>query len=370
VRHRLMSEALRIGVDGMPLSRPLTGVGNYTDRLVQRLAYEPDIRVTVGLYSTLKEPQPDLANLNHSGVSFDALPAFRSRVWSRAATYGVPLPYEAILPRQDLYIFPNFRSQHSRHPTVSVIHDFTFVRFPELVPEAYRAVLERVVPRTVDNSDLLVVPSPTIREEALSLYEADPSRTVVVPPLPPPRAAGVREPPRVKRILFVGTVEPRKNLGVLLRAAEIARLQGTDVRLDIVGGGDARLLHSHPGNGSWLRVHGYLGDDDLAHLFDTTAALAMPSWYEGYGMPIVEAMDRGVPVILSDLAVFRWIGGSAALYADPSSPDEWAHRLQDVTDDEAWRKLSAAVLGEAESVRAREESYFQSFMSILRLLAV
>lgn len=296
---------VRVGVDGMSLSRPLTGVGNYTARLVQRLAEEPGMSVTVGLYTTLGEEAPDLSHLRRKGVAIRPLPPLRSRIWSRASSYGVPLPYEAVLPGQDIYLFPNFRSQPSRRPTVSVIHDFTFARFPDLVPDGYRAILDRVVPRTVETSDLLLVPSPVIREEALSLYDADPSRTLVVPPLPPPSVASARGRPNRGKVLFLGTMEPRKNLPLVVRAVEIARSHGADLSLDIVGGGDPRTLGDSPESRGWLRVHGFLSNGDVSDLLDTTSALLMPSWYEGYGMPILEAMDRGTPVVVSDIPVFR-----------------------------------------------------------------
>ncbi|MBV8170957.1 MAG: glycosyltransferase family 4 protein [Candidatus Eremiobacteraeota bacterium] len=159
------------------------------------------------------------------------------------------------------------------------------------------------------------------KREIVRLLGVDPARIHVIhqaaaPPLPLPAGstATARRDARERYLLFVGEVEPRKDIATLLEAMQ--RLP-TDLRATtkLIVVGRARGLPHAAGNGTQVELAGEIADDaQLAELYAGAAALAFPSRYEGFGLPVLEAMSYGTPVVASDAASIPEVGGDAALY--------------------------------------------------------
>jgi alpha-1,3-rhamnosyl/mannosyltransferase len=204
------------------------------------------------------------------------------------------------------------------------------------------------------------------------------ARGTVVPPWFPDRrasspSAGALADLGVSKayVLMVGTVEPRKN--VLMAARVVARLRdrGRDLRLVVVGrrgwvGSEEMAgLNELQGQGAVIWP-GYVTDDQRDALYAGATALLLPSVYEGFGMPLVEAMAAGVPCCCSKIPVFEEVAGDAALALDPASPDEWVDGLERLLDSPTLAdKLRADGLARAASyslartARALEEAIGQ-----------
>jgi len=163
----------------------------------------------------------------------------------------------------------------------------------------------------------------------------------------------------MRYVLHVGTLEPRKNLPLLLDAFEALHTSGeADVpSLVLVGGSGwksdalkARLAQLE--RAGWLQLEGYADDDRLADIYRHAEWLALPSLYEGFGLPVVEAMVAGVPLLLSDIPVLREMAGDAALYASPTDGGAWTELLRRALagggDSDLRRKMA-----ETASARAR-----------------
>jgi glycosyltransferase involved in cell wall biosynthesis len=156
----------------------------------------------------------------------------------------------------------------------------------------------------------------------------------------------------------VGTVEPRKNLGVLLDAWRRLRLPDPPAlvvcgRIGWVDEETRSALRQAEGEG-WLVHFDYAEDAELAALYKGALAVALPSWYEGFGLPALEACAHGAPVLASDLPVLREVLGDAALFVPPGDPAAWAAAIRRVAGDP---ELARHLADLAEAGRARAAAF-------------
>jgi glycosyltransferase involved in cell wall biosynthesis len=224
---------------------------------------------------------------------------------------------------------------------VIVVHDLTYKRFPELLQKETLENLERTMQREIALADAIVCVSETTRRDLLHFYDVDPRRAVAIlsglgalPPAEP--IAGL--PPRY--LLFVSTIEPRKNLPALLDAFERLRARGAyDGALVVVG----RVGWKSESLVPRLRQRGvvhldYVPARQLATVYQHAEAFIFPSLYEGFGFPLLEAMAHGVPAIAARSSSLPEIGGEAALYFDPQQPAELEAQLDRLLHDPALRE--------------------------------
>jgi glycosyltransferase involved in cell wall biosynthesis len=357
---------VRVGLDATPLLGPRTGVGRYVAGLAGALA-------------TLAGPEPEeLALVPFSWRGTAGLPAAapsgpRVRVGRRRAPARLLQaawsrlswpPVEWLAGPVDVFHATNFTAPPTRRAaTVVTIHDLTYLRHPEMVSDA-SARYRHLVPRALDRGALVVTPTAAVAAEVAEAYGLDSKRLVVTPlgvddtwrqtaPPDPAWLAAHGLPGRY--LLFVGNREPRKNLGTLL-AAYRSLLESR------VGAGTAPapaattapplVLVGPPGWGETLdtaglpadavRTPGYLPEPDLARVVAGAAALVLPSWYEGFGLPALEALACGTPVVAADLPALREVLADQAERVPPGDADALADALLRVLDDPGGEPARAA----------------------------
>ena len=218
--------------------------------------------------------------------------------------------YLRALPRAargwDVLHCPTFRGPlHAKSPVVVTIHDLAFLRHPDTFPVWHRFSGRALAGLVARRADAVVAVSDFTRREAVELLEVPTERIRVVPNGVEPVFTPDGPAAEGDYILAVGTLEPRKNLA---RAVEAARLAGVELRVagaEGWGGVDA------PG-----RV-GFVPDDELARLYRGARCLVFPSRYEGFGIPILEAMACGTPVVTSVGGALEETAGGAAVLVDP-----------------------------------------------------
>ena len=246
--------------------------------------------------------------------------------------------------RAELLLSPANLAPLAGRGNVVVVHDSAPFREPGWYGRVYGAWHRALVPRIARRARLVIVPSEHVRAELVDLLGLDSGRVRAVPPgvdaaftnppAPEPllRRLGLRQP----YVLAVGTDSPRKNLGLLDRIAPA--LESAGLQVAIAGSGRPYLPASAPGGARRL---GYVPDADLPALYAGAAALAMPSLYEGFGLPCVEAMAAGTPVVAADRAALPEACGGAALLADPDDLDAFAAALIAAAGAERGRLVAA-----------------------------
>lgn len=246
--------------------------------------------------------------------------------------------------RAELLLSPANLAPLAGRANVVVVHDSAPFREPGWYGRVYGAWHRALVPRIARRARLVIVPSEHVRAELVDLFGLDPERVRTIapgvgasfaaPPDPGPllRRLGLRRP----YVLALGTDGPRKNLGLLDAIAP--ELEAAGLQVAIAGSSRPYLPESARGGARRL---GYVAEADLPALYAGAAAFAMPSLYEGFGLPCVEAMAAGTPVVAADRAALPEACGGAALLVDPDDPDAFAAALLEAAGPECERLVAA-----------------------------
>ena len=327
-------------IDADVLGRERTGEETYVANLLREL---PALTDELAFVAVTRHPE-----LIPEGVEAIHLPA-RSQELRMAWT----LPRLMRRARSDLAHFQHAIPLRCPCPAVVTVHDLSFEREPKLLGPKDRFVFRRVVPRAARNAVRLIAVSERTKADLVELYDIPPERITVahhgidptfVPgkvreplnPRPPSRVPGTVEGDAYA--LFVGSIQARKNPLAAVDAASAAGL-----RLVVAGPmRDRELARELERRGADLR--GYLDMPALADLYRGAACLVLPSRYEGFGLPVLEAMACGTPVVAAPEPALREVAGDAALYAEPG---ELADALRRAVSDRD--RLVAAGLERAKA---------------------
>ena len=238
---------------------------------------------------------------------------------------------------------------HPRVPLVVTVHDAAPELFPEAFPARGRRFHRLGLAAAAQRADLVLTVSDRAAEEIALHSTIRPERIRVVPNGIAPRALeparrhellaarGLADTPFV---LWVGSLEPRK--GVATVVAAMARLGRPDVHLVLAGfpgwlGDDLVPAADRAALGARLHQLGVVGDEELWALYGGAAVFAFPSRHEGFGLPVIEAMSQGTPVVASDIPVLREVAGRAARFVAPGAVEQWAEAIQALLADDAER---------------------------------
>ncbi|HEU4480813.1 MAG TPA: glycosyltransferase family 1 protein, partial [Actinomycetota bacterium] len=275
---------------------------------------------------------------------------FPNRVYRKLRGLNALPPVEWLLGPLDAMLGPAYVTWRcSRAAELPVVHDLSFIRFPESVSWQNLYFLRWNVPRMIKRAATVVTVSESSRREIAARFDVPASDVAVVPNGCDHERFGDPDAPRAfdlppGYLLFVGTREPRKNLPMVLRAHEHLSATRADVPpLVVVGGAGWRgkelesALERHR-LARDVRILGYVPDELLAGLYQDAAALVFPSLYEGFGLPIVEAMAAGCPVVTSDRGAMAEVGGSAVVAVDPEDHVSIASGIARILDDPSLRE--------------------------------
>lgn len=332
---------MKIGIDARPLSYPLTGIGFYLRSLLDALQVVDQDNKYV-LVSNMGINY-EITNPNWSRSEGRRSEKLISTVWIQtiapflAKRLGLDLFWS---PRHHL---PLFLPRSVK--TVVTIHDLVHIFFPETMLRQ-NLIIERMLMRSsIILADVVVAVSCSTRNEILGTYSIDPEkvRTVYsgIPAFPESRSVDLLAwLPKNPYFLFVGTLEPRKNLERILGAFELVHSAGYDPDLVITGSSgwkNEKLLKIARISPLGNRIHftGYVTRQRLAQLYRNALGLLFPSLYEGFGFPILEAMHFGTPVITSNCSSMPEIAGDAAILVNPRNTSEIAQAMESLISDKA-----------------------------------
>jgi glycosyltransferase involved in cell wall biosynthesis len=309
---------MRVLLEAASLSLSSGGLARYTSELSLALArcFSEDEFILASDQPFEMPPGPPVNLLRGGGPRTAA----ERRWW----LWG--LGREAARQRVDVVHGPDFAVPYlSQRPSVLTLHDLS-----PWMDRRWHHAARRVKQRTpilfgLGIATMVVTPSETVRKQALERFRLPPEQVVAVPEAAPPWLARVETPPRRPYFLFVGTLEPRKNLGVLVEAwREVRRDHEVDLILAGRRRADAPAFPEEAG----LCQTGEIPDAQLAELYSGALAFVYPSLYEGFGLPLLEAMQCGACVIAS--RALREVAGDAAIYADGS--EELTSAMRDMVE--------------------------------------
>jgi alpha-1,3-rhamnosyl/mannosyltransferase len=351
---------MRIAIDGHPLIPPRAGIGQYTYHLIRALARLAPAHQYIVMYPRLTRTlrtreEPVFAEKCVRVVSEGRLRflLFRARRKLRRKL-GLTPAVERSLGPYDVYHATNYVFTHSvkRARRVVTIHDLTLMLFPEWHPRARVSSMASEIARSLEIADHVLADSASTRDDIAKHFSIRSERISVVPlaadesfkPLPSAEVQRVLADWGLVPdgyLLFMGTIEPRKNLLRLLQAAELA---GNRAGPLVLAGADgwgsdevARRIQSLRRAGR-LTYLGYVPDEARPALINGARGFVYPSLYEGFGLPVLEAMACGVPVLASNVSSLPEVVGSAGLMVDPADVDAIAQGMVRLWEDEALRR--------------------------------
>ena len=346
---------MRVVVDARPAVFPQkTGIGYYTWHLLRLLPRADPSTTYVAWYLNAREllggPRRPLRELAAPNLVERGTPIPAS--WFERLAERFEVPRIEWFARSDVLFAPNFVPPPTDNPRlVATVHDLAFRRFPQTAPHGTRRWLARL-DRTLERATRVIAVSRSTLGELLDLSGVEAARVVVIPlgvdrsvfrPLPEEKVREVRIRFGVDGpyLLFVGGIEPRKNLPDLVRA--MTRVS-QDVSLVIAGAGVEwnpegtgllrEALEALPAAARRRVVEtGYVSERDKVALLSGAEALVYPSLYEGFGLPVLEAMACGTPVVTSNRSSLPEVAGPAAVLVDPTDPGAIAAALDRVLSD-------------------------------------
>jgi glycosyltransferase involved in cell wall biosynthesis len=277
------------------------------------------------------------------------------------------LPLELARSRADLLHALGFVSPFAwRGRTVVTVYDLSFLRFPEVFNRANRLYLGTFTPPSLRRADRVITISESARRDVIELCGVAPERVTAIllaaderfrpAPADAVRAFRDRHGLPERFVLYLGTLEPRKNVEALVRAYALLRERGSDDHVLVLAG--PRGWQYEPifelirrlGITDNVRLPGFVPAEDQALWYSSAAVFAFPSRYEGFGLPLLEAMACGAPVVSSNASSLPEVVGDAGLLVDPSDVDGLSSALARLLEDEPLRQaLAAAGLARAQS---------------------
>ena len=353
-----------LGIDA--IRYPLTGIGRYAFELAQGLGRHSEV-ASLRYFSghRLCDVLPE-GHMEESGVA--RAEATRSLRMLLLKSRFVVAAHQAINTRLQagalrdvrdaLYHGPNYYLPPHAGTCVATFHDLSIFRHPEFHPPERVRYMAQQLPLALQRASILLTDSAFTRAEVIA-YSGLPAERVLAVPL----AASSEFRPREAKecvavlhryglnyqgyVLFAGTVEPRKNLARLLDAyADLPSTLRSQYPLVVVGyrGWRSDDLHTRLAaaeNAGWVRYLGFVPEADLPVLFSGARSFAFPSIYEGFGLPVLEAMASGVPVVCSDASSLPEVAGGHALMCPPDDVDGLKCCIIKAVEDGAWRETAS-----------------------------
>lgn len=346
------------------------GVSKYTELLIKHLA-QIDSSHEYFIYWGNGTPPQDWAALPNQKLRASRFPTEKPAVriaWEQFLAPGVLLKDRPALLHCPVNVVP----LAATCPTVLTIHDLGFIRFPDRYKAAKRFYLHTMTTLSAKRATHIITPSESVRREVIELLKVKPEKVTAIPeaaaphfrPLPAEQVAAWRESKNLPAnfVLYVGTLEPRKNLPLLIKAfanwCKKNPSEAADTKL-VLGGGKGWLyeeifrLVAELGLEPVTLFPGYIPENELPLWYNSATCVVYPSVYEGFGLPPLEAMACGCPVITSNTSSLPEVVGDAGLMVSPDDVAGLVAALQLLLTDAATRQRYA----QAGLARANEFSW-------------
>jgi glycosyltransferase involved in cell wall biosynthesis len=335
----------RIGIDYSPAFEQTAGIGRYVRELIgatAQLERGADYRLLVTGSHANALPAPLASNFHWSPTRLST-----RRLWQAWLRPWIPLPVELFTGEIDLFHATNFvlPKLHSKTRALLTVHDVSYVRVPEVAGTGIKPFLDAIVPRGIARADHIIADSLATKHDIIDIYGTPADKITVLlsaaedrfqPVTDPHKLHAVRQKyaiPDRPYVFSVGTVQPRKNFGRLIEALAIVRSHGHDIGVVIAGGRGWKedpiyATVTQTSMTDYVRFIGFADDEDLPALYSGAEQMVLPSLYEGFGFPVLEAMGCRTPVITSNVSSLPEVAGDAAILVTPTDVEAIAHAIE------------------------------------------
>ncbi len=376
--------SIRIGIDARPALNQRTGVGNYVYNLIQSLA-ELNANEEFILFSNSFKDRFNIKkfkNLKNCSIRHFRYPNMAMNLlWER---FGGQLMQKLTCDSNVLHFTGHIPKNPGDLPSVATVHDLFNIKFPESVAPEFR-VSPQKFSRSLKKIKKIIAVSEYTKTDLINFLDTPEEKISVIPHGIDPKSFLASTDPseintKIKNrfggsgeyILCIGTLEPRKNYLKTLEAFQIILKRFPDLKLVIAGGKgwQSDLIHQKASAlklDSSVLFPGYVGYSDLPTLYKGASAFLFPSIYEGFGLPVLEALSFNVPIAISNVASLPEIAGEAALKFNPEDPEDIALQTIRLLEDSDLRK-NLICLGEERIKEFTWEKTAKKTLEVYRAL--
>jgi len=333
---------MRIAIDATRAVNEKAGVGRFTKELIENLLEidkKNEYILLFNFWRNFKEKSKEAQKFKreNSEIKISRLPG---RI--KEGLLSGPIGYvERMKVEADIFLAPTFLDcdLHLKIPQIVIIHDLTVFRFPEHLGMNLSRRYQKINKQVLEKAFKVIAISESTKKDLIDLLDVPAAKIKVIYPglfqFRPQKSLPL-DLKNKSYILNVGTVEPRKNLEILLEGyALLSNHLREQFPLVVVG---ASGWKNAPIYKKWQNLNlqdrviftGFLKDEELASLYQHASCFVYPSIYEGFGLPVLEALDFGVPVITSKVSSLPEAGGKAVIYIDPKKPEEIGRNLKKI----------------------------------------
>lgn len=351
---------MKFFIESHTILKNRSGVGWFTHGLVKGMQSHLQPNDSIRLLTHPREPidiDDLMINQQTVNIPIDWLPP----QLYHALKHRNCMPPIDLIYGKGIYIFPNFiRWPLLNSPSVIVVHDLSMFLYEEYALPANLKFMSRHLPPSIDKADLIVAVSKSTKQGLCDHFNVDPAKVIVSMEAAEPSLYYHRPDEEVRQakgkygifgkyLLFVSTLEPRKNLeGLIAAFRNLPKTTRDGLSLVLVGGrgwqdDDIRTaIREAREAGDRVILPGYVDTEDLPRLYSGAEAFVFPSHYEGFGLPILEAMSCGTPVITGNNSSLPEAGGKAAMYIDSANQQDLTEAIKKMLSDRSLRERHIA----------------------------
>jgi len=332
------------------INQQKSGVGYYVSGLVTSLLQTKSKKITLKGYffDFTGNTAKDMNKVD--GLNYLPIRLIPGKALSMCRKLGFQPFIDILKPtRADTLIFTNYVSLPTifkHRKVVIIVYDLSFYDSPEYVQSKNLSFLTKFCPPSIRKADLIITIS-EFTKSRIQHYFPELKTPILITPIPPMAISSpvAKANDRLKAlgiipgkyVLYLGTIEPRKNLQNLMGAyIKLGKDLSASYSLVLAGGRgwkDEQIIQdikTHQDNGFNIITPGYVTDIEKSYLYQNAACFVLPSHYEGFGMPVLESMQYKIPVATSDIEVFREVAGDAALYFDKDNPEDISIKISNI----------------------------------------